>query len=458
MKVLLIRPNIITFRGTTAPPLALLFVGTYAKSKGHDVTILDRSTERFSYRRIAECKPDVVGITTITGAMLDDAIEVSRAIKKRWGAHTKVVWGGIHASLVPEQTLRNDYIDFVVIGEGEVTFHELLQALESGSDLSKVKGIGYKEGDRCVITPKREFIHDLDSLPPLDWSLVDARKYFRSDVTLVTSRGCAYDCAFCYNSQFNERRWRGWSTERTLAEIASAMRFAANKNLKFYDDNFGANRKRLLELLKRLDKDASLWMEIRIDSVDDEVIELLAQFKKVWMYFGVESGDESTLRKMDKRLTPDLVRRRFQQLKRYPNIDTTASVVVGCPGETAEQVRATIRFLKELNPTRHFVHIYFPVPGSRFFDEYLASGKLTMPATTEAWAETMRGATTGLQIDYIDDAIRSELRRFNWWSSAKTISNYLLTGNLQALFAKTKDYHPFINRLLNGVDRRLHFA
>lgn len=456
MNVLLVRPNIVTFRGTTAPPLALLFVGTYAKSKGHDVTIVDRTTDLFSYGKIAERRPDVVGITTMTGAMLLDAIEVSRAVKKRWGDGTKVVWGGVHASLVPEQTVMNDYVDFVVMGEGEVTFHELLQALESGTGFSGIKGLAYKEAGRCVINPRREFIQDLDTLPPIDWSLVDTRKYFGSEVTLVTSRGCPYDCAFCYNRKFNARQWRGWSADRTLSEIDAAFALASNRRLKFYDDSFSSNRKRFLDILRRLDKRASLWMEVRVDSIDEEVLELLAQFKKVWLFFGIESGDPDTLQKMEKRLSPETVRRQFRLFKRYPNIDTTASVVVGCPGETADQVRATIAFLKEINPTRHLVQIYFPVPGSRFFDEYVASGKLKVPATTEGWARTMNGATTGFKISYVDDAIQNELRRFHWWSSVKTVSNYVLTGNVSALLAKTKDYKPFVNMALNGVDRLIH--
>jgi radical SAM superfamily enzyme YgiQ (UPF0313 family) len=452
MKVLLIQPNIITFGGVTSPPLALLLIGTYIKSKGYEVKIIDRNIDFFSYKKINEYKPDVVGITTMTGGMLFDAIEVSKKIKKKWGDDVKVVWGGIHTSLLPEQSLKNDYVDYITIGEGEVSFHQLLETLKNNTPLEGIKGIGYKKNGQVVLNEDREFIKDLDELPMLDYNLINFKEYCRTEITFVTSRGCPFSCAFCYNQRYNQRRWRSWSAERTLLEIERATKLTKNKRLKFYDDNFGANKKRLLKILNGLDRDYSIWMELRVDALDLEILDELSRFKKIWLFVGVESGSERMLKRMSKHLTLNIIKEKFKLIKNYKNIEVTGSIVIGCPGESKEEIQQSVSLLKELNPTRHSVCIYIPFPGSDFYEESINRGLFDVPDTTEEWAEVISNTVTAKNIKYINREVLKDVKKLYRKGYIRTIWNFIIRGQFFKFYHKLLDYKPFIIKFSNKFD------
>ena len=207
MKTILLQPNSITSRGILTAPLALLFIGEMARSHGHEVKIIDRNIDYSTKKFIKKFRPDVVGVSVFTGPLIKDAVSISKFVKKEFADETKVVWGGMHPSLLPEQTISNSFVDVVVIGEGEVTFAELLNSLESRKPLKDVKGICYKENGKIVKTAERKFV-DLDRMPFTNWGLVNAKKYLDLEIVMVTSRGCPYNCYFCYNQEFNRRRWR----------------------------------------------------------------------------------------------------------------------------------------------------------------------------------------------------------------------------------------------------------
>jgi radical SAM superfamily enzyme YgiQ (UPF0313 family) len=135
MRILLVQPYTFTIRGLPQIPLALMYIGVHAEKSGHVVKILDRNLETNARRIIDDFKPDVLGVTSLTGKMILDGIRVSQYVRKRF-PNTKIVWGGIHASTMPETTLREDYIDYLVLGEGEISFSELVNAIEHGNDLS----------------------------------------------------------------------------------------------------------------------------------------------------------------------------------------------------------------------------------------------------------------------------------------------------------------------------------
>jgi radical SAM superfamily enzyme YgiQ (UPF0313 family) len=147
--------------------------------ESHEVHIDDRNLYRDPEgrkisERLRQFKPDVVGITSLTGPAILDGVLVSRLAKD---SGAQVVWGGTHASLMPEQTLRNPYIDFVVIKEGEATFRELLSAIEQHRGYSGILGLGFKENGELRINPDRPFLEDLDALPMPAWDLVPVERY-----------------------------------------------------------------------------------------------------------------------------------------------------------------------------------------------------------------------------------------------------------------------------------------
>ena len=195
-------------------PLSLLCPAAPLDRKGYTVTIIDQFADpewERKFEAALDARPLCVGVTCMTGPQILYAIEVSRRVKAKNPA-TPVIWGGVHASLMPAQTLANPYIDAVVVGEGEATFAELVDALRDGSPLSGIAGLQYKEGGAVRTTPPRDFV-ELDAEPPMPYHLIDVDRYRRrlfgvDHLTFNSSRGCIFRCTFCWDPVMHQRTWR----------------------------------------------------------------------------------------------------------------------------------------------------------------------------------------------------------------------------------------------------------
>jgi radical SAM superfamily enzyme YgiQ (UPF0313 family) len=390
MNVLLIQPYTFTIRGLPQAPLAVMYCAGEAQRRGHTVKIVDRNLETDSRRLIDEFKPDVCGVTSLTGTMILDGLKVSRYVRMRFPKST-IVWGGVHTSILPEQTLHEPCVDFVVIGEGEVSFGELIDALEKKQDVSTIPGIGYKNDQGVVhINPRRPPVADLDDIALIPWHLVKPRWYTAHETLFITSRGCPHRCAFCYNEKFNFRRWRGMSPERVKKEIDHARSFHPIRRFRFDDDNFCVDRKRFYAILDFLPKSTPLYFESRIEYIDEEFCRRLKEFRDAFVFCGVESGDDAVLRKMRKDLTVERIRQSYALINKY-KINTSASFVIGTPGETREQLEKTIRLIDEIKPTRPSCCIFVPFPGSIFTESLVAEGALKEFKTLEDWGRFSDG-------------------------------------------------------------------
>lgn len=455
MKIALIMPNTRNVQGTTCPPLGLIFVAAVLREKGHIVSIFDRNIDFFVFTKLKKFKPDIIGLSALTGPMLLDVVEIAKRAKAMFGETFPVVMGGVHASLLTEQTLENQFVDYVVIGEGEYTFAELVEAIENKKDVSRILGLGYKREGKIVINKRRPLIENLDEIPLLPWDLVDYKTYFKFDVVLVTSRGCPYRCTFCYNLGFNEARWRGMSTERTIEEIKNIEKLTKNKNLKFHDDNFAADKNRFYKILDYLSPDYNLFIETRINYVDEEFLKKFKKFKNVWLYFGVESGSQRILNKMKKAITIDQIKNAFQLCNKH-NIRTTASVVLGSPTETEEELEMTLKLLDEIKPTRYTYCLYTPYPGSPLFDEIVADGSFKPPTTLEGWAGfTVDIGKADLDVANLSAVSSKKLKQLNMSSWIKTIKNVIKSGDFHKIRMRITDYQPFVISFFNPLDKAI---
>ena len=451
MKVLLVQPNTRTIRGTLCPPFGIMYVGEVARNAGHQVKILDRNVDYFSLTKMRRFRPDIVGISTMTGPMLLDAIYFSKKVKKVLGSHTPVVWGGVHASTLPEDTLRNDYIDYVVVGEGEYTFFELLSTLESQArNLSDIKGLAFKEGRKIIINDPRTVQQDLDSLPYLPWDMINSSRYFDIEVVLVTSRGCPFSCSFCLSGRKGKQfAYRCMTPQRVLAEIHRIEKLTANRSLKFHDDFFTANLKYCSEIFKGLSSDYSLLLYTRVDFINEQLLDLLSKFRKAWLSFGVESGSERMLRKYRKVITVGQIRSAFQLCKTQENIRTKASVILGGPTETHEEMTMTLNLMKEINPTRHTYCAYTPYPGTALYEEAVSSGFFKPPKSLEGWAEvTMHSVDISRNLA-ISDAF---LRNVDKKGFLINLQNFVREAEWNKLLQRIRDYHPFLTGLINRIE------
>lgn len=454
MKVLLVQPNTSTLRGTLCPPIGLMYVAAVARQAGHDVKIIDRNVDYFSLSKMRKFNPDIVGITAMTGPMLLDAVQVSKKVKAIFGKQVPVVWGGVHATILPRETLKNDFVDFVVVGEGEYAFLELIEMLRrQDTNFNVIEGLAYKASGEIIINGPRTVIKNLDELPYLPWDLINAKKYFDIEIVLVTSRGCPFSCTFCISGRFGkEHRYRCQSPERVVEEIHRIEKLTDNKHLKFHDDFFTSNYTYCKEIFDKISSDYSLLLYTRVTFINQPFLDLLKKFKRVWLSFGVESGSERMLQKYKKRITVDQIRNAFLLCKRQNNIRTKASVILGAPTETREEIDMTLRLMREINPTRHTYCVYTPYPGSELYDEAVNSHLFTPPESLEGWADvTMHGVDNSRNLGIDEHFVRS-LDKKGWMVN---LQNIIAEGEWYKIIQRIKDYDPFLIKIFNMIEGKV---
>lgn len=387
-------------------PLSCLYLGTVLEKVGYRVEILDERLTNSFGQEVAESinreRPVLVGISSMTGIQIQGGLEGARAVRSI-DPSVPLVWGGVHPSLCPDTTLKDALCDIVVVGEGEITLIELADCLVSREDLTQVRGIGFKREGKSHFTQGRPMIEDLDRIPRPDYGLVDMQYYFTTAPTtsqrqlqVVTSRGCPYDCEFCYNLKFNERRFRHHSAERTVSDIAYLSRKFGVHAIFIEDDYFFGNPRRVEEICELLlleDLNLLIQVPCRIDYLhrkDPEVLKKLYQagFKELWI--GIESGSEKRLKEIMKRNTLDQVRNVNQLLARS-DVYAKFGFMAGFPNEERQETLETVDFMFELasqnqNAGLAPVAIYTPYPGTTLYDKARLVYGMKFPNSLEGWS------------------------------------------------------------------------
>jgi radical SAM superfamily enzyme YgiQ (UPF0313 family) len=380
-------------------PLGLLCLATPLSLEGYRVKIIDQRVEpnwRSMLLHELEHAPICVGISSMTGPQLQHALRLSQMVKAY--GDIPVVWGGPHASLLPEQTLKNDHIDVVVQGEGEETFRELVYTFEGKRDLQSVKGIWYKESGKIKHTDSRPFL-DLNQQPPLAYHLIDARCYVRviagtEHLNFVTSRGCPHACTFCVNMPLNRRRFRSMDPDLAVQRIKDFVKTYHIGGITISDMNFFTDMDRGRNLLRGLIKeDLNLViskLSVRVDTLlrmEEDDFRLLERAGCRRITVGVESGSERIQTLLSKKFDYQGLLRMNRELGQYP-ITPSYLFMMGIPGETMGELSESVHLaltLVDQNP--HAViqfSIYTPFPGTELFDRAVTHG-LDMPKRIEDW-------------------------------------------------------------------------
>jgi anaerobic magnesium-protoporphyrin IX monomethyl ester cyclase len=365
-------------------PLGLAYLGAVAQKAGHQVTVIDCQAERLNYEtfqsRVAQTPSDVIGVTATT-LLYKSAMKLV-TIAKQAQPQAVTMLGGSHGTFWDENAL-NEYpsLDIVVRREGEVTFIELLEKLESKSNLSGVLGITYRTADKTLRNPDRPFIEDLDSLPFPAHDLMPIEKLKRDGkilIPLISSRGCVYWCDFCSTVRMFGRGYRMRSPKNVVDEMQLVHDKYGVEQVTFYDDAFSVDRNRVIKICEEL-KARNLNMiwdcGTRVDMVDRELMKTMHDAGCFAVWLGVESGSEAILGAMNKRIKLDQTRKAYKTAHEV-GLMTIANVVLGFPGETEQTARETIRFLKELNPDDVGFYVATPYPGTPMYEEVIKNGWL----------------------------------------------------------------------------------
>lgn len=438
-KILLINPPFYRLMNShfNGLSLGLSYIAAVLSKKGHEVKIYNadyESSENYADQReifegydtykkilfdlrhplwlevkenIERYSPDIIGITVLTGTYRS-AKNIGR-IAKELNKDIFVVIGGTHPTVLPEETINNGYFDYVVRGEGEYTFLDLV----NGVRIEDIKGLTYinKRGE-IVNNPDREFIEDLDSIPfpSRDLYLNDTR--YMDYGYIMTGRGCPFECTFCASKKVWKGHVRFRSSKNVVEEVKHVHGKYGTKSFYFVDDTFTLNKKRtkkICELLVESDLDISWICDTRVDTINEELLRLMKKSGCVRVKIGIESGSERILKMVKKRITKKQIRDCISLIKKV-GIDLTIYLMIGFPTETEEEMQETLDFARELDPTYYSLSILAPYPGTEIYDDVIRNG-ITLPK--EHWEYFFHQSKDMILTDNIDKNLIEECLSLN---------------------------------------------
>jgi radical SAM superfamily enzyme YgiQ (UPF0313 family) len=422
--------------------LGLLYLAAYLrKSTGINVKIIDAVAEQYSLEDLAEIieheKPDMVGFSVLTFNLLN-CLAVCEIIKMK-NPNTKICFGGWHPTLYSNETLKFDCVDYIVIGEGEITFSELV----SKNSPKGVNGVGYKENGKIIINPPREVIKQLDEIPFPAYDLIDIQKYSNIlacegiAITIITSRGCPHKCIFC---DMRKTPYRYRSPENMIEEITSWT----DKGVKEFfiqDDNFTSRRSRAITFCKMLiDLNLKIKYKIssRVDYLDDELVRYLKKSGCYRIYFGVESGSQKILDNLQKGITTDNIIQAFKLAQKH-KIDACAYIMIGAPEETEDDLNLTMKLIKKIKPAHLHCSICTPMPKTLLYQNLLENGAIK----NDYWLEFAKSPDPNFKTPFSNDdrdwrTIQNSIQKKFYMNPRIIFKELLKTRDLKKIISKAK--------------------
>ncbi|MFH1610425.1 MAG: radical SAM protein [Patescibacteria group bacterium] len=376
-------PEVIEEGKGAIPPLGIMYIASYLKKyTDHKIQILDLQLEEKNKKEIQEYllqeKPDVVGLTAITFLMID-TIKLINLISKIL-PDTKIVLGGPHVNIYPNETIDIPGIDFLVLGEGEIPCLDLINNIEDKEKLKTIKGLVFKHDGQIVNTGNRELLEDLDQLPHPVRELTNYKKYYSTlsyknpTTSMFTSRGCPYKCIFCDRPHLG-KNFRARSAQNIVDEMEEIKELGIHE-IFIYDDTFTINRERVVEVCNEiLKRNLKINWDIRarVNTIDEELLILMKKAGCVRIHYGVESGVNEILKNLRKGITVDMVKKAFLATKKA-RIETAAYFMIGCPGEKLKDINQSIKLAKDLKPDYVHFSVLTPFPATEIYLVGLKNG------------------------------------------------------------------------------------
>jgi anaerobic magnesium-protoporphyrin IX monomethyl ester cyclase len=435
MKVLLINPPQTFYPGSEQPagnlPVGLMYIAAVLKKAGYTVEILDafmaatfqKSGETITVgmpfeqikKEIQNRKPQIVGISGPFTCQIENSVKVSDLTKEVDPTILTVI-GGPHVTLVPKEFLEEaKNVDIAVIGEGEYAMLEVVQAFEGKKQLKDLQGIAYRHDENVVVNPSRPLIENLDELPYPAYDLVNMEQYlnpkeigyrsFRDHaISMITSRGCPFNCCFCAVHLHMGQTFRAHSAEYVLNHIQFVVDTFEVKNIFFEDDNLTLNIKRFEAICDGIiQRKLKIGWEtpngVRADCLNLELLKKMKRSGCKSVFVGVESGDQQIL---DNVICKSLDLNRvveFAKNAKEIGLKTGGFYIIGFPGETKENMQRTVDFALDLK-RRYDVgmHLFAATPsyGTRLYEECKAKGYLPADLTWNSFAQARQAKGTPL--------------------------------------------------------------
>jgi len=405
-KVMLIFPPMFDVKHVDTmyvPPMGIAYLGAFVRDMV-DVKLLDTLVEDpykrqhindkmelvgLSYddiiERIKRYGPDLVGFSCIFSNQFASIRELAGMIKEKVDPEIVTVAGGTHPSFLPERTLETTKLDYVVLGEGELTFRAIIEAHNKGTGLDDIDGIAYRDNGDIVVHPRVNYIEDLDALPFPARDLLPMQKYFKVNVPMgihwrkkrsapiITSRGCPYHCTFCSSTIHWGNRYRHRSAENVLDEIEVMRDTYGVEELKFQDDNLTIPKQKAEGIFQgMIDRGLAMpWNTpngVAIWTLDEDMIKLMKKSGCYEFTLAVESGDPHVLKNIIKKPLKLEKAMEISRLARKHNIATVGYFIIGFPGEKMENIKNSLRFALDLKVDYLIPFIFNPLPGSELWE------------------------------------------------------------------------------------------
>ena len=392
-KVILFYPKISDVEILKIVPLSLLSILRYIPNK-YDYKIFTEFDEDYINKTLNEIDENTlcVGVSSMTGNQIKGGVELSKLVKKRF-PKLPIIWGGWHPSLLPIETLKEPFVDIVVCGRAELTFPELLEALEKRTSLNKVKGIYYKKNSKIFKTEIR-LLEKLDNMPPTPYYLLkDIENYIVKEdnqraTNFYTSYGCPYACDFCAIQSIYNRRWNGLNAEKVVDEIENLVKKYKLTKIFTNDDNFYVDEKRVYGILKGL-KERKINIKLAatngksktLANYKQETWELMSEYITD-ILIGAESASQDTLKHIHKECDVEHTFEFAKLCKKY-KIQSVYSLMIGFPFIDTEEKQKKefsemIKFIKKLmiidSNSRVMLFNYTPYPANPLFEESKKKG------------------------------------------------------------------------------------
>ncbi len=471
---------------TVAPPHSSLAVAAPVHKAGYKVKIIDmrRNSKWLQTLRDSISKETIcVGISTMTGTQVYFALLMADEVRKLTKGKTPIIWGGAHPSILPEQTLKDERVDVVVIAEGDITFLELVKAFDTKTPLDNINGIAFKNGDKVVVTPPRAQL-SVEELLPVPWDLINVEDYINNDSYFLkdsprtldvgqTSRGCPFRCGFCSSSSVLKKKYRAMSVDRAMEVIMEPVRRFNLSGVWVRDDEFFCQNSRAFGIVERIvesEYDISWYSTgMRVDSflrATSDQLNLLKKSGATIVKFGAESGNNRILDLIQKGFHVEDTIKANLKAKEF-GIVPAFSLIVGFPSETIEEVNNTIDLgfrLKRDNPDAQLetYPTYTAFPGTPMYPLALSEG-LKPPDNLAGWTDWIMDDydLEGVQIPWFNRKERKWIGNISYISILANavgnikggIKNNLWRGIFSIMLGSMQRYYRF--RLKNKFYKRV---
>ena len=423
-------------------PLSLLCLASPLLQAGFDVKLVDNLISPDYEETILRESQDglLLGISVLTGPHIGAAVRVSKAVK-RLRPTLPIVFGGWHASLATEQTLREPFVDAIVRGQGELTLVELAQRIANRQEWHGVRGLSFKDGDGKIVHEMERPVADINTLPPPAYDLADPGIYAAASgvrqLAYTSSVGCPYQCNYCTDQVFYKRRFNAYRVERVVSDLADLVPRYNIAHVPLFDSNFLVDRKRAVAIAKGIIASGVKFQWDFQTSTDflalmsEEDVRLMAESGVHHIGFGTESASQEVLAMMNKRFQHVDQMVETARKTHLAGIHVVFNIILGYPGETEAHRQQTFRIMSEI--AREYTNVSFspniftPYPGIPIWPQLKEMG-VREPQSLEEWetlalgtnvlpwlrGEELRRLRRSLEYFLLNNQIRKVTRKIPW--------------------------------------------